>query len=113
MYKIISLLETFKVPFAYHHFAEGEAPDTPFICYYAWNSHHFLADGQIYHKFLEIHIELYSDEKSIELERNIESLFEQNQLIYSKQETWIESEHLYQILYIIETEEENDGWERE
>lgn len=113
MDKIISLLESFTVPFAYHHFVEGEAPDPPFICYYAWNSHHFLADGQVYHKIIEIHIELYTELKSMELEQNIENLFAQNQLIYSKQETWIESERLYQVLYIIETEEENDGWERE
>ena len=31
--ELAGMLEEIGFPFAYDHFAEGESPDTPFICY--------------------------------------------------------------------------------
>ena len=33
MDKIVRILEEIELPFAYDHFAEGESPEPPFICY--------------------------------------------------------------------------------
>lgn len=33
MDKMLSILQEIQLPFAYDHFAEGESPDPPFICY--------------------------------------------------------------------------------
>ena len=33
MDKIMELLRKTGIPFAYDHFAEGESPDPPFICF--------------------------------------------------------------------------------
>ena len=32
MERLLAIMEEIGLPFAYHHFAEGESPDPPFIC---------------------------------------------------------------------------------
>ena len=43
MDRIVTLLSDLRIPFAYHHFAEGEAPDPPFICYLVSGSDNFFS----------------------------------------------------------------------
>ena len=43
MEKIAAVLEKIGLPFAYDHFAEGESPNPPFICYLIPNSDNFSA----------------------------------------------------------------------
>ena len=33
MEELLQMLQEMQIPFAYHHFAEGEAVNPPFICY--------------------------------------------------------------------------------
>ncbi|HEL0548245.1 TPA: hypothetical protein TUU01_002234 [Streptococcus equi subsp. zooepidemicus] len=104
MEKLVAMLKEIGVPFAYDHFAEGEAPDPPFICYLLPGSDNFAADGQVYYKINEVHIELYSDSKDSALENRVEDVFDKNEIFYNKSEVWIESEKLYEILYTFEME---------
>ena len=46
--ELAGMLEEIGFPFAYDHFAEGESPDTPFICYLLPGSDNFSADGRVY-----------------------------------------------------------------
>ena len=48
MEKITMILEKIGLPFAYDHFAEGESPNPPFICYLLPGSDNFSADGRVY-----------------------------------------------------------------
>lgn len=41
MNKILQMLKEMDIPFAYDHFAEGESPDPPFICYLIPGSDNF------------------------------------------------------------------------
>ena len=43
MDKIVKILEEIELPFAYDHFAEGESPEPPFICYLTPKSEYFSA----------------------------------------------------------------------
>lgn len=104
MDELILLLEEVGLPFAYDHFAEGEAPDPPFVCYLLPGSHNFGADGKVYHKIEEVHIELYTDLKDPAAEEAMEAALDRRGIFYDKTETWIESEKLYEVLYIFETE---------
>ncbi len=100
MDELLTQLKTLNLPFAYHHFAEGEAPNPPFLCFYAPGSHNFFADGQVFHPVTQVQVELYTEMKQPELEQRVEaalSLFG-----WEKQETYIESEQLYQIVYEME-----------
>jgi len=102
MDEVLAMLRELKLPFAYDHFAEGESPEPPFICYLVPGSNNFAADGKVYFKINEYHIELYTDEKSPELENSLEVVLDNHGIFYNKSETWIESEKLYEVLYTFE-----------
>ena len=101
---IIRILKESGIPFAYDHFAEGESPDPPFICYLLPESDNFSADGKVYLKISVVHIELYTDEKSPAIEQILEDVFNAHEIFYEKSEVWIESEKLYEVLYTFELE---------
>ena len=104
MEKIAAVLEKIGLPFAYDHIAEGESPDPPFICYLIPNSDNFSADGRVYYKINEIHIELYTDCKDLSAEQKVEAVLDEHGIFYEKTEVWIESENLYEVLYTFEME---------
>ena len=104
MDKIIQILEELGLPYAYDHFAEGEGPDPPFLCFRCPNSDNFAADGTVYFPITEIDIELYTDRKDPETEKKLEDLLVKNDIFFDKTETWIESEKLYEVLYCFEQE---------
>lgn len=104
METITAILEQIGLPFAYDHFAEGESPDPPFICYLIPNSDNFSADGRVYYKINEIHIELYTDCKDLSAEQKVEAVLDEHGIFYEKTEVWIESENLYEVLYTFEME---------
>ena len=68
MDELISILNEIGLPYAYDHFAEGESPNPPFICYLLPGSDNFAADGRVYYKINDVHIELYTDYKNTELD---------------------------------------------
>ena len=97
--EVMTMLSELDIPFAYDHFAEGESPEPPFICFLFPGSDNFSADNIVYAAFEELHIELYTDEKDPELEANVESVLSEHELFWQKTEVWIESEKLYEVLY--------------
>ena len=68
MDELVKIIEEMGIPFAYDHFAEGESPDPPFLCYLLPSSDNFAADGRVYYKMSEVRIELYTDFKDVSLE---------------------------------------------
>lgn len=104
MEELLQILNETQIPFAYHHFAEGESPEPPFICYLLPGSNNFSADGKVYYKINEIHIELYTDLKDLAVEQQLEDVLDEHGIFYNKSETWIESEKLYEVLYTFEME---------
>lgn len=104
MEELLQMLNEVQIPFAYHHFAEGESPEPPFICYLLPGSNNFAADGKVYYKINEVHIELYTDLKDLAVEQQLEDVFDEHGIFYNKSETWIESEKLYEVLYTFEWE---------
>jgi hypothetical protein len=104
MDKIIQILEELGLPYAYDHFAEGEGPDPPFLCFRCPNSDNFAADGTVYFPITEIDIELYTDQKDPEPEKKLEDLLTKGGIFFDKTETFIDSEKLYEVLYSFEQE---------
>lgn len=96
---LVKLLEETGIPFAYDHFAEGESPDPPFICYLLPQSDNFSADGKVYLKVSSVNIELYTDSKDLSVEQKLEAVLDTHGIFYDKTEVWIESEKLYEVLY--------------
>ena len=104
MEELLKILSETQIPFAYHHFAEGESPEPPFICYLLSGSNNFSADGKVYYKINEVHIELYTDLKDLAVEQQLEDVLDEQGIFYKKSETWIESEKLYEVLCTFEME---------
>ena len=104
MDKIINMLEEIGIPFAYSHFAEGESPEPPFMCYLLPTSDNFSADGRVYHKLSVVHFEVYTDKKDRTLENRVEDVLDKNNVFYNKSEVWINSEKLYEVIYSFELE---------
>lgn len=104
MDKIVWILNEIGIPYAYDHFAEGEVPSPPFITYLCPGSNNFSADGGVYLKITQVHIELYTDKKSHDVECLLESVLDGNGIFYEKSEVWIASEKLYEVLYSFEME---------
>lgn len=104
MDSLIRMIEELGLPFAYDHFAEGESPEPPFVCYLLPGSRNFAADGRVYHKGSEVRLEVYTDRKDRGLEARVEAVLDGHGVFYNKSEVWIESERLYEVLYSF-------GWE--
>ena len=104
MDKLLEIIKAMGIPFAYDHFEEGEAVDPPFICYLLPDSDNFAADGKVYFKANEVHIELYTDTKDLSVEQQVEAVLDEHGIYYDRSEVWIESEKLYEVLYTFEME---------
>lgn len=99
---VTQMIEEMDLPFAYHHFAEGEAPSLPYIIYLYPESIEFSADGMVYAKGAVLRIELYSEIRDVDLERRIEDVLDSYEMFYHKQELFIDSERLYEVMYEME-----------
>ena len=111
MERLLELLNEMGIPFAYDHFAEGESPEPPFICYLLPGSDNFAADGKAYYKINDVRIELYTDKKDLSVEQCVEDVLDAVSIFYAKSETWIDSEKLYEVLYQFEMEGINNAKE--
>jgi len=110
--EVDTLMASFDLPYAYYQFTEDTAQPPPFLCFYYPDGNDFLADNINYQRIRPLTIELYTDNKDIELEDGIENTLSQNGLVYRRNETFIESEKLYMVTFeteIVITEELPNG----
>ena len=109
--EIAQMLNGTGIPTAYYKFEEGNAPDPPFICFFYAESNDFPADDVNYQKIEHLIIELYADNKDFTLEATVEGALRSSGLVYSRSETYIASERLYEVIFetdVLITEEQNN-----
>ena len=102
------MLKGIGLPYAYDHFPSGTEQVPPFICFLLDRSNDFLADDINYQSISELSIELYSDTKNFELEKTVEAVLTSNGFVFSREETWLDSEQMNMVVYttnIVITEE--------
>lgn len=107
--EIASMIASTSLPYAYFSFDEGNAPDPPFICFYYAESNDFVADDTNYQKVESLIIELYTSNKDFTVEKTVEDVLRSSGLVYSRSETYIASERLYEVIYetdVLITEED-------
>lgn len=88
------------IPYAYRAFPEGTTTPPPFICYFSTGADNLIADGGVYYSAIPIRLELYTQDKSVETERAVEATLQG--YAWSKDETYIDSERCYLIIYEFE-----------
>ena len=96
---VMTMLERLNLPVAYDHFAEGESPDPPFLCFLYPENVPIGGDDNVYYQLHHLDIELYTDEKDPPLEARVEKVLTEQELFFHKSEVWIEEEKMYEVLY--------------
>ena len=93
---------TYGVPIVYYSYPERMAPELPYAVYYFPNGRPEPADDTAHACITAINIELYTREKDILLEHTVEQIMNRHGLIPVKTETFLESEHMFEVLYEME-----------
>lgn len=96
------IMEPIGFPYNYYFFPEGEVPDPPYLLFYYPNRNDLIADNINYVYIPQLNIELYTNEKNFTAEKAVEDVLISNGIAFSKSESYIDSENLYEVLYITE-----------
>lgn len=102
LYTALTGINGFSKKVVYRAWPVGEAPALPFICYLVEGSDNFGADDHVYKDILRVRIELYSENKDTTSEGAIEALLNSLYIYWEKDETYIDDERCYMIIYTIE-----------
>lgn len=98
--QIATMIAGIGLPYAYDHFTKKDSPGgPPFIAFMYPNSDDLFADNINYARITALHIELYTDNVDFDLESAVEAALTAAELPFSKTQTYIESESMYQTAY--------------
>lgn len=99
--EVVDMVSGIGLPYAYYQFPEDpqNPVSPPFLAFFYPNSRDLFADGANYASISALTIELYSDEKDFDLEARVENALTAKGLAYTKEETWLDSERMYVIVY--------------
>jgi hypothetical protein len=100
--QVAALVGSIGIPYAYYQFPQGTAQACPFICFFFERSNDFHADNTNFQKIRPLSIELYTDNKDFALEETVEAVLNSNGLVYSREETVLDSEQMYMVTYMTE-----------
>lgn len=95
-------LRSLGYPVAYRRFAEGDVPRAPYLIYLFPGTDNFSADGIVYQEINQLDIELYMEKKDLEAEQKIADWLTKNGVFYEKEEVYIESEKMIEVIFSAE-----------
>lgn len=96
--EVASMVAEIGLPYAYYQFNET-AQEPPFVCFFYSRDNDFKADNANYQKIEHLIIELYTDNKDFELESTVESVLSSYGLVWTRSETQLDSERMYEVIY--------------
>lgn len=99
---LASILDSIQLPYAYRAFPEGKAPNLPFICYLFDSARPEAGDNINQATITTLSIELYTEQKDFAIEQTVEDVLTANEIVFSKDETWIEKERMQMVVYTTE-----------
>lgn len=95
-----NLLEAPGYPVAYYAFKESKTP--PFLAFVREDDDNISADNEVYARWHNYRVELYTNEKNPDIEAVFEKLFNENDIYYEIEETYVESERLHLVIFFIQ-----------
>lgn len=98
--ELFQALKSIGYPVSYGSFAVPVTP--PYLIYQFAYSNDFMADGMNYLEVSNLQVELYTEYKDPAAEKKVQDKLKELKLPYTKIETYLESEKLYQIVYEIQ-----------
>lgn len=94
------------LPKTYYSWPEDDpahpVPPLPYIVWYFPNTDNFAADDRVYSHIEALNIELYTRTKDFATEAAVEAVLAAHGIVWNRQESWIESEKMYEVLYTTE-----------
>jgi hypothetical protein len=102
LYNALKSITGFSNKVVYRAWPVGEAPPLPFIVFLVEGSDNFGADNIVYKAINRVNVEFYSKNKDTVSEGLIEALFENLSIYWEKDETYLDDEQCYEIIYSIE-----------
>ena len=104
--EINTMLGQTGLPKTYYSWPEDDpahpVPPLPYIVWYFPNTDNFAADDRVYSHIEALNIELYTRTKDFETEAAVEAVLAAHGIVWERQESWIESEKMYEVLYTME-----------
>lgn len=104
---LFNLLKKMEIPVAYNKFDinnsiyNGKEVKPPFILYKFETIDSFNADDKTYYYENNYVIDLVTEKKDLELEQKLETILNNNNIAFEKNEDYIETERIFQISYSI------------
>ena len=96
--EVASMVAEIGLPYAYYQFNET-AQEPPFVCFFYSRDNDFKADNANYQKIEHLIIELYTDNKDFELESTVETVLSFHGLVWTRSETQLDSERMYEVIF--------------
>lgn len=100
--QVSEMIKEIGIPYAYYQFPEDTSVPTPFICFYFDEDDDLFADDVNYTNISNLFIELYSDNKDFNLEKQVESILKEHDMSYLKSEVHLDNEKMFEIIYQME-----------
>ena len=97
--QVAKMIKDIGLPYSYYQFNNDTAVAPPFICYFYTGDNDLLADNTNYQKIENLVVELYTDEKDFANEALVETALNDAGLVYSREESYLDSEKLYMVIY--------------
>ena len=89
-------------PVTYLAWKEGQVPPLPYICYHYTDMSPETADDTHHAQIYSLNVELYTKNKNFEVESTVESVLLSAGLVFTKEETYLSDENMYEVLYMME-----------
>ena len=99
---IKTMLAQTTLPATYYSWPEKQAPQLPYLVWYLPSSDNFAADDKVYKHIETLHVELYTEAKDFATEQAVEAVLDAHGMVWERQESYIDEEHMYEVLYIME-----------
>lgn len=99
--EIYNVLKTTGLPVVYAHYRVKQTPDLPYIVFdYPTRSDEY-ADNQNYAHIVDMEVYLYTPEKDLELEHDVETVLSQY-WTYAKQSDYYDGEDVQETIYMVQ-----------
>lgn len=100
--QMLGMFETYGIPITYYSYPERHAPALPYAVYYFPDQRPEAADDISWTGIATLNVELYTREKDFMTEQKVDEILSAYDLVYTKDEAYINNEHMFQVLYQME-----------
>lgn len=107
--EVIQLLNTLSIPSFYDHAPNGTK--LPFITIHSGQPDNFTADNKVFCEKWGFRIDLYTVDKNLQLESDIKSLLNDNDIAWVKTEQYIDSQNCWEVEFEFEVMGDEDSEE--